>query len=225
MHGFERYAVYYTPQGALAKAGAEWLGWDIQTGQPVAQPSIPGVNLEKLTRRPRKYGIHGTLKPPFVLAQGTTASDLKKAIECVAETLSPVSLDALEIANLGPFLALKGTVDSTALAQLAKQVVTRLDSFRAPPTDADLARRRQAKLTEAQERHLVKWGYPYVMDQFRFHITLTGRLDRTEEDNVRLIANEYFGPYLPKPFLLNSLTLAGQDSDGMFHQIERYKLS
>lgn len=36
-------------------------------------------------------------------------------------------------------------------------------------------------LSAAQERHLQRWGYPYVFDTFTFHITLTGQLGRAEQ--------------------------------------------
>jgi hypothetical protein len=32
---------------------------------------------------------------------------------------------------------------------------------------------------QRQRNYLDRWGYPYVMEEFRFHMTLTGRLDST----------------------------------------------
>ena len=37
-------------------------------------------------------------------------------------------------------------------------------------------------LTDRQEALLTQWGYPYVMEEFRFHITLTGALDPAHLD-------------------------------------------
>ena len=48
--------------------------------------------------------------------------------------------------------------------------------FARPPGAAELERRRKAGLSAAQEKMLLRWGYPYVLDEFRFHLTLTGRL-------------------------------------------------
>lgn len=222
--GFDRYAVYFTPDGALARAGAAWLGWDVAQGCAVAHPDLGAVDLAGITSTPRKYGMHGTLKPPFALAQGTDAEELRMAVHALAEGLTPVSLAGLEVAALGPFLALKPVGDQTGLARMAAEVVTQLDRFRAPPSEAELARRRQSNLSAAQEQHLRDWGYPYVMDQFRFHITLTGRLSRAQEVEIAPVARAYFAPYLTAPFVIGSLTLAGQGADGMFYEIERIRL-
>ncbi|HBR36147.1 MAG TPA: phosphonate metabolism protein, partial [Sulfitobacter pontiacus] len=63
---FKRYAIYYTPPpGDFARRGAVWLGWDVQAGEAVAHPDIEGLDIAKLTQRPRKYGLHGTVKAPF----------------------------------------------------------------------------------------------------------------------------------------------------------------
>ena len=67
---FDRYAIYFTPQGSLAEAGAAWLGWDLARGRTVAHPDVAGLDVAALTETPRKYGLHATIKPPFVLAEG-----------------------------------------------------------------------------------------------------------------------------------------------------------
>jgi hypothetical protein len=51
-----------------------------------------------------------------------------------------------------------------------------LDAFRAPPEPEEIARREAAGLNAAQAGNLARWGYPYVMEEFRFHLTLTGAL-------------------------------------------------
>ncbi|MEM9967954.1 MAG: hypothetical protein AAF755_07640 [Pseudomonadota bacterium] len=81
---FDRYAVYYTPQGALAKLGAAWLGWDSMTGNAVAHPKIDNLELAHLTQAPRKYGMHGTLKAPFYLAENTDQDALAQAVATLA---------------------------------------------------------------------------------------------------------------------------------------------
>ena len=75
MDQMKRFAIYYAPRGgAFADAAAAWLGWDLTRGRAVAQPDLPGLvdlpGLADLTAEPRKYGFHGTIKPPFRLAGG-----------------------------------------------------------------------------------------------------------------------------------------------------------
>lgn len=72
---FARFAIYYVPsKGHLADFGASWLGWDIVEARDVPQPDVPG--LRDITMKPRKYGFHGTLKPPFRLKEGQTQASL-----------------------------------------------------------------------------------------------------------------------------------------------------
>ena len=71
MEEFKRYAVYYAPEpGAFANFCARWLGWDAITGAEVAHAEVAGLPcpVSELTETPRKYGFHGTLKPPFHLS-------------------------------------------------------------------------------------------------------------------------------------------------------------
>ncbi|PKP65441.1 MAG: phosphonate metabolism protein, partial [Alphaproteobacteria bacterium HGW-Alphaproteobacteria-8] len=75
MDQMHRFALYYAPPpGPLADFAADWLGWDATAGREMPHPIVPGLPgpVEELTRAPRKYGLHGTLKPPFRLAQGAT---------------------------------------------------------------------------------------------------------------------------------------------------------
>lgn len=222
---YDRYAIYVTPQGALAELGAAWLGWDVARGCAVPHPLVGGLDVATITQTPRTYGMHGTVKPPFVLADGMTAQGLMDQTAQLCTTLPPVTFEALELAAMGRFLALVPVGDQSALAQVAGRVVQQLDGFRAHPSEAELARRRQANLTPAQDAHLVRWGYPYVLDQFRFHITLSAKLPKAQVAVVQDALAPLFAPHLGVPFRIDSLTLAGQRTDGMFEEIHRYALS
>ncbi|MFI2770263.1 DUF1045 domain-containing protein [Sulfitobacter sp. M22386] len=209
----------------MAEAGAAWLGWDLARGRAVAHPEVAGLDVAALTETPRKYGLHATVKPPFVLAEGTSADGLLAKFKTLCTRLAPVTLDGLALTQLGRFLALTPEGDTAALNTMAAEVVRGLDTFRAPPTEADLARRRQANLTPVQEANLSQWGYPYVMEAFRFHITLTGKLPKGDLPQVTAALAPYITPHLPQPFVLDSLTLVGQAPDGMFHEVHRAALS
>ncbi len=60
--------------------------------------------------------------------------------------------------------------------QLEHDIVDMFDHFRAPLDEAELARRLRAPLTPRQRAYLDRYGYPYVHDEFRFHMTLSGRV-------------------------------------------------
>ncbi|MEX3314619.1 DUF1045 domain-containing protein [Sulfitobacter sp. PS-8MA] len=221
---FERYAIYHIPEGAFGRAGAAWLGWDLVKGRFRPQPTVEGLDMAALTETPRKYGFHATIKPPFALADAHTPQGLIAAFEALCETLPSVQLAALEPVWLGRFFALTPEGDTTALNSCAAQVVRRLDRFRAPLSRAEHARRAKPHLTPAQIRNLQDWGYPHVMDCFRFHITLSGRMPQEKRRVIEAAAEENLLPTMPKPYAVDSLTLVGQAADGMFHQILRHPL-
>ncbi|MDO6729385.1 DUF1045 domain-containing protein [Marinovum sp. 2_MG-2023] len=228
---FARYALYFTPTGPLAEVLADWLGWDPITGTARSHPDLANLPrpVAELTERPRKYGAHATLKPPFHLATGPDAQDaeaLEAAVAAFAATRAPVALDGLAITRIGSFLALTPVGDTAALSDLAADCVRHFDDFRAPPNADELARRRQTRLSPTQESNLAAWGYPYVMDDFRFHITLTGPLRRDEIDATTAALTTHLTPHLTAPFQIDALSLLGGDREtGRFHMIRRAQLT
>lgn len=226
MTDFQRYAVYYTPPpGAFADAGAQWLGWDVAAGRAVAQPAMPGPDMGAITETPRKYGFHATIKPPFGLGPDHTAPELLDAFRMLCAVLSVARAQGLMITPLGRFLALTLAGDSTEVDHLAATAVRELDRFRAPMDDAERTRRTRPGMSAAQLDNLTRWGYPHVMDSFRFHMTLTGRVDRAVLRPVLEAAQTHLHGVLPVPFRVEALSLMGQRRDGMFVQIERRPLT
>lgn len=225
---FRRYALYYMPpaDSDWGRFCTRWLGWDAATGTAVTHPDLDGLPapVAEITRTPRKYGLHATMKPPFALAAGAREDDLSAACAALCSGLAPVVLDGLSVERLGGFVALRPRGEESALNALAAACVRGPDRFRALPDAAELDRRRAGGLTPAQEQALQDWGYPYVMDQFRFHITLSGRLGRAQADLVRDRLRRNLDPLLPQPFTVDALALAGEDDTARFHLIHRYAL-
>jgi len=176
-----RHALYFAPapDSPLWAFGSRWLGRDAASGAALAQPAVPGIEparLHALTDDPRRYGFHATLKPPFVLAPSCTEAALDAAAAAFAATQAPFVLPPLALTDIEGFLALTPSAPCLALDAFAGACVAALDSFRAPPAADELTRRRSARLTPRQDAMLARWGYPYVFDDFRFHMTLTQRL-------------------------------------------------
>lgn len=181
MSAFPRYALYYVParDSALGRFGAETLGYDAFSGDDVPfAPDYLGAYADwsELTRDPRTYGFHATLKAPFALSDGVDEADLIAA--CAAFCAEPRDIPLIEpvVATISGFTAIIPKETRPELLTLAREIVERFDRLRAPLSEADRARRNPAKLTPRQIEYLDRWGYPYVMDEFRFHMTLTGRL-------------------------------------------------
>ena len=225
---FSRYAVYFTlPDGPLDQFCAAWLGWNAKTAERLDPPMVDDLPMppHDITATPRKYGFHGTIKPPFRLAEAQSFDALRDAVSDLCASAAPVALDGFELARLGGFLALVPDGDATGLANLAARVVQELDDFRAPLNEAELAKRRNRPLTPAQEAYLDAWGYPYVLEEFRFHMTLSGSLDIQQAEEVRAALMKPLAPLLPRPVQIDALTLCGEDTNGMFHELHRYTLT
>ncbi|WP_106745490.1 DUF1045 domain-containing protein [Yoonia maritima] len=223
---FERYAIFYTPpSGAFADFCASWLGWDNRDGRKCVHPQIADLDVDKLTQTPRKYGIHATLKAPFRLIEGASQNQLKTATSQMAETIPPFRLDGLSLKHHRGFLALRPRGNITTLNSVAQHIVETLDDFRAPASASELARRRQANLSERQEKNLMTWGYPYVGEDFHFHLTLSGRIDPGLGADVTDALAPHLLPLVPRPFPIEQIALMGEDSEGMFHEIQRYDLA
>lgn len=219
----KRFAVYYAPEpGAFADAAAAWLGWDPVSGRTVAQPN---AELAGRTAEPARYGFHGTIKPPFRLAAGFGLADLHHGLHDLAVSLTPVEMPGLDLVQIDGFMALVPQGDSLALRDLASRVVVGLEPFRAPLNAAEIARRRPERLTLRQRQLLDQFGYPYVMEEFQFHLTLTDRLTEAEAAPLRALALAHFGPHLPRPFRLTELCLFGETQAGAFHLLHRYPLA
>jgi putative phosphonate metabolism protein len=225
-----RYAIYFAPveSSTLWRIGSQWLGRDAGQGRALAAPPVPGYNAERLqalTRSPRLYGLHATLKPPFRLAAGESLEGLSDALAELAQARSAVALPALEVASLSGFLALRPTVASRALDSLAADCVTAFERFRRPSGARELDGRRGAGLSARQDALLVRFGYPYVLDEFRFHLTLTERLDAQDSATLKPWLEAHFAAALREPLAVEDLCLFVQERpDAPFLILRRFPL-
>ena len=209
-----RVAVYYAPlpDDPLTAAAASWLGRDPVTNAPVRQPDLPGI--EELTADPRGYGFHATLKPPMRLVDGRSWDALLHAAEALAARIAPFDLPPMAVSDVHGFLALRETLPSARLQGLADACVAELDGFRAPPTEAELARRRRSGLTAEQDAMLVRWGYAYVFSTWFFHMTLTRRLSAEEKALYQPAAEAHFAAALAVPRRVVDICLYTQAGAG-----------
>ncbi len=226
----DRVAIYWAPAAAnaLARFGARWLGRDAESGAAVAPDPAWGDPdwLTEVTAEPRRYGLHATLKPPFRLAAGRSRGALVRALERFAADAAPVAGPPLVLRRLGRFLALVPDGPAPAVEALAARVVAAFDDFRAPPDAAELARRRGHRLSPAHEANLARWGYPYVMAAFRFHVTLSGSLDAATLDRLEAMLAPLVAPFAAAPLALAELALFEQPAgDAPFRLTRRVPLA
>lgn len=218
-----RAAIYWAPEldDPLHAAGSAWLGRDAETAATLPQPRVEG--LHAITADPRGYGLHATLKPPFHLAQGYPA--FIRDAQAWADGMAPFPLPPLAVQDLKGFLALRESAPCPALHALADAAVSALDAHRAPPSRDELARRRMAPLTPRQEALLERWGYPYVMEEWRFHVTLTRRLSPDEAARIGPAAEAHFDGIAGRPRKVETVCVFTQAASGApFLLAERLRL-
>lgn len=203
-----RAALYWAPGPAdpLARAGNEWLGRDPETAAMLRQPDLPEIGAR--TAAARLYGFHATLRPPMRLATGY--AEFLAAVETCAGSLAPFDLPRLEVTEIKGFLALVPVEPSASLQSLADACVRATDTHRLPPSQAEYARRMAAGLSAEEVRLLERWGYPYVMQCWWFHMTLTDRHGIA----MRAAAEAHFAAALAMPRRVESLCVFTQPVAG-----------
>ncbi len=202
-----RFAVYYTPAttSELARFAADWLGGEAAAG-------IPEDLHRDIVRIPAAYGFHATLKAPFALAPGASGDELATATAALARDLAAFSAPPLDLATVDGFLALVLREPCPAMHDLAAACVTVLDHFRAPLTEGERERRVAQGLSARQEALLDRWGYPFVLDEFLFHMTLTRRLDDGLSARIADSLGRRLGHLIGRPWCLDSISLVHQAS-------------
>lgn len=214
-----RYAIYFTPlpNDQLARAAASWIGHDVFTGEVTPSPAVGELSSDEITRHTaaaQRYGFHATLKPPFHLANGQSEGALIEAFQGFCKTAEPFVIPKLVIARIGKFFALVPEEKSKSLDDLAGATVTEFEQFRAPLSDADIARRNPDTLNATQRKSLDQWGYPYVFDEFRFHMTLTGPVQDEHAERVEQALHEWFASCLGDPVDVSTLALFVEPEPG-----------
>ena len=226
-----RYAIYYAapPDSALNRFGARMLGYDAFTDEELPFPdgmtqAVP--DWREITHDPRKYGFHATLKAPMVLADGKREAELLAACESFARSPRPIPVIRPVVNAIGDFIAVVPARRSVELERLAADAVREFDGWRAPMTPEDRARRNPDRLTPRQRDYLDRWGYPYVMEEFRFHMTLTGRLPAERHETILAILRQRFAALELSELAVDSIAVfRQQDATSRFRVVQRYALT
>ncbi|WP_027488679.1 DUF1045 domain-containing protein [Allorhizobium undicola] len=222
-----RYAIYYTPPAgdALSRAASGWLGRDPFGEAAPETPAWDGLSSGiacALTADPRRYGFHATLKAPFRLADGMGEADLVAQLHRFCAENRPFDIPCLTLGRIGRFFALVPDAVYGDLQSFAANVVKVFDPFRAALNEAELARRKPHLLSPAQQALLARWGYPYVMEEFRFHMTLTGPVPDEAMEAVDAGLRRIFAPFIGKPLTIGGLALFQEKAPGADFTIQTW---
>ena len=229
-----RHAVYYAPaeHSALAQRGAQWLGRCAQSRRAMQQPQFPAIapeNLRAWTAAATRYGWHATMKAPFTLKPHVEMDAIPEALRSLAQRKSVFTLPPLKLHLKGDYLALVPEASCNALQEFAFDCVRALHPLAKPLSDEQLAQRRRTPLTPSQDAMLVQWGYPFVGDEFQWHMTLTGSLKGLNESqlqNLREAALEWFAPVLNRAVALDAIAwFVEPNAGGDLYEAQRFSLA
>jgi putative phosphonate metabolism protein len=215
-----RFAIYFVPAAdtAFYRFGAAVLGYDCYTGEPVARlrhVALTEAEWAALTAEPRTYGFHATLKAPFRLRDEFDPADLLPDLRMLAASIAAIPMLEPVVGLIGGFVAVVPATASPALGRLAADCVTAFERFRLPMTEQERSRRLAAGLSRQQTANLDRFGYPYVFEEFRFHMTLTGRVEPDRRAAIHALLQDEFARACGKePVRLDRLALARQDRPG-----------
>jgi len=213
-----RYAIYFVPAAdqPLFHFGRAMLGYDCYTGLEHERPQLNGIapdELAALTCEPRRYGFHATLKAPFRLLSPVAENDLIQAFAAFVATWKTIPVIEPCVHTLGAFIAVMPRRRCLALDRLAAQCVEEFDRFRAPLTRKERERRSATRLDATEIANLDRWGYPFVFDSFRFHMTLTGPVSPARHPGVLALMQEAFARQCGSADLaIDRLALLRQDA-------------
>ncbi|MCG8381111.1 MAG: DUF1045 domain-containing protein [Gammaproteobacteria bacterium] len=235
-----RFALYFCPNPgtALWHFGSTWLGRNIQEHTDQAEPRFEALNeilntgecegfaLDAIVKLPRYYGFHATLKPPFYLKKSKTLDELMAAVQNFASESRTCVLPPLIARSLGHFVALVPETTSPRVDAFARNCVVYFDDFRALPSEAEVERRLKTQWTPRQQALLAQWGYPFVMEEFRFHMTLTGKLPADVQAHLIHQLSEPVTELNQVPHVIDTLCLCYQPQEGAdFKVFARFQLN
>ncbi|MDR9780253.1 DUF1045 domain-containing protein [Rhizobium redzepovicii] len=214
-----RYALYFSPpkDDPLTGAASLWLGRDAFSDETYPAPEherLGAAEQFELTADPRRYGFHATIKAPFSLAASVTERDLMAVVEEFAARTEAFEIPKLVLGQLGRFFALVPGSVHQPLQDFAAKVVRSFEPFRAALTEADMARRNPEKLSDSQRANLQRWGYPYVMEDFGFHMTLTGQVPEPRASVMKTILAERFADFTGRPLTISGLAVFTEETRG-----------
>jgi hypothetical protein len=229
-----RYALYLAPprESELWRFGCDVIGRDALTGASHDGFALEGYTRgawRNMTSDPRRYGFHATLKAPFRLRLDLDIADLTHSLAEFVRKFAPfdageLSVGAVVMGDGRAFAALRPQGGLNELRSFEGSVVRALDHLREPASAGDRERRNLARLTPRQAYYLDAWGYPYVLDEFRPHFTLTNAI--ADAGRVARLLQQEFRLRVASPALrVDALTLFGEsEPGGEFKIVRRFPL-
>ena len=224
-----RYAIYFTPDDSSelglfdatvlrrrSEDAGDWLNPELPVDFPQSSDWAERI------KKPAHYGFHATMKAPFELAPGQSADQLLAEVAEFSHKQTPIDLTGLAPVRSCRYDSLAFDQQPEAIPQLASECVTRFEQFRAPLTEADVQRRDPDSLTESQRQNMYQYGYPHVLNDFNFHMTLSGQNDHRDPAYFNWLMSVYQSMVKVSPVLDRLCVFHQPDRNTSFLRIAEY---
>ena len=222
-----RYAIYFAPDDSseLGVFGATVLRRRALCPNDWLNPQLPvrfpeSANWHEQIQKPAHYGFHATIKAPFELADDQSADDLIADLTDLAKKQTAISLEGLAPVRTCRYDALAFVTQPGKLPTLAAECVTKFEKYRAPLNAADIERRDPDSLSESELASLHRYGYPYVLDDFNFHMTLSGQNNHDDNTYFEWLQKLYAAMVTKTPLLDRLCVFHQPDRQSPFLRIE-----
>ncbi|WP_212638035.1 DUF1045 domain-containing protein [Desulfocicer vacuolatum] len=223
-----RYAVYFAPdeKGRPGRFGRLWLGRTarkMEDGKPGAD--LTEAQYQKIINAPKHYGFHGTLKAPFELHSDYKFHDLDAALTEFSLRFPAFAIKSFELETIGDFIALVPGEEPKQLRQLHTRLTEEFNQLNAPLSDYDRERFLARGLSGREEEYLFRYSYPFVLDAFKFHLTLTGNLAEDEKNACFRLLGKMTASFRDEGLCVDRISLFQQQTrNDPFFMIKDYRL-
>ncbi len=237
MTNYKRVAIYFLPKknSSLENFGKNLLGRDINKKKKISLTRRQKYfinrgftyfdELKDYCEEPAKYGFHATLKAPFRLKRNVKTKNFYDVISHIAAQHSRFKIKGLKIVYSKKFTLITSRKPNKLLINLEKDLVKHLDTFRAELNKTEIKKRIPDSLTFKQNKYLKEWGYPFVFDQFKFHMTLMNQNNNKLSNKQKLELEKLIYKISNNVIEFNEISLLGENKNGHFEEIKRFKLN
>ena len=237
MTNYKRVAIYFLPKknSSLENFGKNLLGRDINKKKKISLTRRQKYfinrgftyfdELKDYCEQPAKYGFHATLKAPFRLKRNVKTKNFYDVISHIAAQHSRFKIKGLKIVYRKKFTFITSRKPNKLLINLENDLVKHLDTFRAELNKTEIKKRIPDSLTFKQNKYLKEWGYPFVFDQFKFHMTLMNQNNNKLSNKQKLELEKLIYKISNNVIEFNEISLLGENKNGHFEEIKRFKLN
>ena len=237
MTNYKRVAIYFLPKknSSLENFGKNLLGRDINKKKKISLTRRQKYfinrgftyfdELKDYCEQPAKYGFHATLKAPFRLKRNVKTKNFYDVISHIAAQHSRFKIKGLKIVYSKKFTFITSRKPNKLLINLENDLVKHLDTFRAELNKTEIKKRIPDSLTFKQNKYLKEWGYPFVFDQFKFHMTLMNQNNNKLSNKQKLELEKLIYKTSNNVIEFNEISLLGENKNGYFEEIKRFKLN